>query len=268
MPVSDAPAPEAAGRSRSLAGMSVAPESRCHPGICAGVAIDVDAAATSRLDCSALHRPLRRAPGRPSARRRCVIAFDMTPDCMMPSTSSSCEYCGTIGIDVPAAADAAKAAIAALSPSLIAGVGRDLVDRRGARHRVQPLLAEVVELVGVGRPLDPFGRGVRILRAGRGGEAPRIDRAARLLRDPARCRWRTCRRAAPSTASRGTARPARARACRRATRPACRAARARPPAPPCPRRPSSVMNSSAAWPASVSMVGLPLASMMSPPACW
>ena len=37
-----------------------------------------------------------------------LIAFDMTPDWMIPSTSSSCEYCGIIGIDVPAAAEAAN----------------------------------------------------------------------------------------------------------------------------------------------------------------
>jgi len=48
-----------------------------------------------------------------------VIALLITPEFMMPRMSSSCEYCGTMVMLLPAAADAAKAAIAALSSALI-----------------------------------------------------------------------------------------------------------------------------------------------------
>ena len=50
-----------------------------------------------------------------------VIAFDMTPEFMMPSTSRSWEYCGTMVMLLPAAAEAANAAMAALSSSAMPG---------------------------------------------------------------------------------------------------------------------------------------------------
>src|SRR5262245_61690409 len=46
-----------------------------------------------------------------------VIALLITPEFMMPRISSSCEYCGTMVMLVPAAADLANAAMAALSAS-------------------------------------------------------------------------------------------------------------------------------------------------------
>src|SRR5262245_39011375 len=50
-----------------------------------------------------------------------VKALDMTPDCMTPRMSSSWLYCGTMVIEMPAAAEVAKPSMAALSVSVIAG---------------------------------------------------------------------------------------------------------------------------------------------------
>ena len=68
--------------------------------------------------------------------------------------------------------------------------------------------------------------------------SPRSRRCLRGVRVLARWRWRTCRRAAPCSASRGMAKRVPLRACPRATSPACRTIRARLPGRLWHQRPS------------------------------